>query len=188
MQDNTPISVGGKHYHSLDHSDLVYAYGLTQHNLDTEQASKITGAIFVRSVFFGKHGYKGTLYMVGECCLVAENVSREEEVVTIKIAQIFSFKIADTYFIFVKGFQYTPVGIHSYSDNSVVESTTTSIVIQIDRLKRKVMLYPHDHETNTFIIIDYQRPNIPLSLQDVPIPQYPEVGGLVTVSGDSGNI
>ena len=99
MPDNTPILVGGKHYQSLEHSDLVHACELAQHSLDTEQASIITGAIFVRSVFFGKHGYKGTLYRVGECCLV-ENSSGEEVVTVIKIAQIFSFKISDTYFIF----------------------------------------------------------------------------------------
>ena len=81
--------------------------------------------------------------------------------------------------------QYTPVGVHSYSDNSIVEVTTRNTIIQINRVKRKVMLYPH--EDGTFIVIDYQRLQIPLSLQDVPIPQYPEVGDLVTVSGDSGD-
>ena len=174
--------VGGKHYQSLEHSDLVRAYELIQHSPDTEQEINITGAIFVRSVFFGKHGYKGTLYRVNECCLV-ESVSGE---VIIKIAQIFSFKIMDKYFIFLKGLQYTPCDIHSYSDNPIVEATTSNTTIQTNQVKRKVMLYPH--EDNKFIVIDYQRPQIPLNLQDVPVPQYPEVGDLVTVNGDSGDI
>lgn len=162
---------------------MICAYELAHHILDTELENITTGGIFVRSVFFAKHGYKGTLYRVGESCLV-ENAGEEVEVIS--IAQIFSFKISDSYFTFLKGLQYVPVGVHSYSDNAIVEATRNKIILEVKKVKRKVMLYPK--EDNTFIVIDYQRPQIPLRLQDVPIPQYPEVGDLVTVSGDSGDV
>lgn len=184
MPDNsTPILVGGKHYQSLEHTDLLHAHELTrvQHNLSTEQSSITTGAIFVRSVFFAKHGYKGTLYRIGESCLVEDD--NGEHVVLIE--KIFTFKITDTYNIFLKGIQYSPVGMHTYSDSAIVKITRNNIIFLDSQVKRKVMLYPN--EDNTFIVIDYQRPHIPLSLQDVAIPQYPEAGDLVTVSGDSGD-
>ena len=184
MPDNAPILVGGKHYQSLEHGDIQHAYQLVQQNLGLEQENNVTGAIFVRSVYFGKHGYKGTLYRVGECCFVESPAVSGEEVTVIKIAQIFSFKIMDTYYIFLKAMLYNHVGVHSYSDNYIVEATSRNSLILVNDVKRKVMLYPHGD--NTFIVIDYQRPRVPLSLQDVPIPQYPKVGDLVAVMGIHG--
>lgn len=53
------------------------------------------GGVFVHGVFIPAHGYRGTLYRVGEHCLVNEEV--------MKVSHIFSLSISGTYHIFIKG-------------------------------------------------------------------------------------
>ena len=65
----------------------------------------------------------------------------DEEVEVISIAQIFSFKIGDSYFTFLKGLRYATVGVHSYSDNAVVEAARNNITFEVKQVKKKVMLY-----------------------------------------------
>ena len=52
------------------------------------------------------------------------------------------------------------------------------------------MLYPdpeHLQDPYCYIVIDYQRPVLPLCSSDVLVPHYPEVGEMVHVKGINGN-
>ena len=87
--------------------------------------------MFIHSVFFAKHGHKGTLQL--------ENA--DEEVEVISTAQIFLFKSGDSCLTFLKGLQYATVGFHSYSDNAIVEAARNNITFEVKQVKRRVMLY-----------------------------------------------
>ena len=81
------ILVGGKQYEPVQQFDVHSAFMLTNKNPEMEEAVlRGVGGIFVRSVFIPKHGHEGTLYRVGEHCLV---IDENEEQHVIKLSHIF---------------------------------------------------------------------------------------------------
>lgn len=66
------ILVGGKRYMPLSTPDLQSVFALLDHDAQStvSENSLNTGGIFVRSIFLPRHGPNGTLYRVGEFCLV----------------------------------------------------------------------------------------------------------------------
>ena len=89
--------------------------------------------------------------------------------------------------MFAKGRKYRSCGVHAYSDNPIVCDSDEDCVILLEQIERKIMLYPLDHEElGRYAIIDHQRTTVPLSPNDVPVPQYPECGDIVSVNGQNG--
>lgn len=167
------ILVGGKQYEPVQQSDIESAFILTNRNPEMEEAViKGVGGIFVRSVFIPKHGHEGTLYRVGEYCLITDE---NEEQHAIKLSHIFTINISETYPIFIKGEVYLQVTdcnevgqVHIYSDNPIVKLTSVIKMCLGSQIQRKLMLYPDVMEDH-FIVIDHQRLYSPLCPADVSI-------------------
>ena len=85
-------------------TDMQQAYSLIGDSSIclTEGPQNVTG-IFVRSIYCPKHGYKGTLYGVGESCLVSNS---EGTLVIIVISDVFTVNITGLYYHFIKGSVY----------------------------------------------------------------------------------
>jgi len=134
--------------------------------------------------FFPKHGYSGILYGIGEHCLV--NHAREDTV--IEISKIFAIEFSTCTAMYVKGTIFSlvtegdQISLHSYSLNHIVQQTSNQLVALAAQVVRKVMLYPHD---KNFLLIDYTRTHIPVSPSEVLVPFYPQVGDMVSVSGEA---
>lgn len=133
-----------------------------------------------------QHGYGGTLYRVAEDCLTI-NSHNEQQV--IKISHTFSLNISGAYIMFIKGDVYLQdtaepnseeARVHIYSENPIVKPAATNAMFLIKQVKRKVILYPHQVPDEYILIMNSQR--------FLFLPQYPEPGDMVTVSGESGNI
>jgi len=151
------------------------------------EGSIATIGIFARSIFFPKHGYSGTLYRIGEHYLV--NHAREDTV--IEISKIFAIEFSTCTTMYVKGTIFSlvtegdQISLHSYSLNHIVQRTSNQLVALAAQVVRKVMLYPHDEN---FILIDYARTHIPVCPSEVLVPFYPQVGDMVSVSGEGNQI
>ena len=98
---------------------------------------------------------------MGEYCLV---LNSDQE---ISLSHIFTMNIAETY---PKGDEFVQVPsdsssgqVHIYSDNPIVKQASQSSMFLGEHL---LMLYP-DETDGHFIVIDHQRPAVPLSLTNV---------------------
>lgn len=140
-----------------------------------------TGGFTVRSLLIPQHSYNGVLYRTGEHILA----NHYSEPKVLKITKIFSLNIDGIYYIFVSGLKYSQEDIHSQSGNPIVKESETVVTIKGQDILRKLMLYPEEI-TRSFIVIDYERPDFPLSSQDILVPQFPEPGDMVSVSGENG--
>lgn len=186
------VLVEGKQYEPVQQSDIHSAFMLTNKNPEMEETVlRGVGGVFVRSVFIPKHGHEGTLYRVGEHCLVIEE---NEEQHVIKLSHIFTINISGTYPIYVKGEVYLQVSdsnevgqVHIYSDNPIVELTSVNTMFLGSQIQWKLMLYP-DVTEDHFIVIDHQRLCSPLSPTDVAIPLHLETGDVIKVRGDNDEI
>lgn len=175
------ILVGGKHYQPLESQDIQEVF--TAFNREAPQHD-VVGAVFVRSIFMTKHGYDGMLYRVGEHCIV----NRQEEHTVLSITAIFSLRIGEVYNSFIKGKVYSPDEepvTHPHSGNPIIMSTETTILCLASQIVRKVMLYPCESQPNYYIVIDYERPHIPLSPSDIIVPILPQIDEMLYVMGDN---
>jgi len=66
-----------------------------------------------------------------------------------------------------------------------VQQTSNQLVALAAQVVCKHMLYPHDEN---FILIDYAHTHIPVSPSEVLVPFYPQVGDMVSVSGEGNQI
>lgn len=72
------ILVGGKHYFALLHTDAQQVLDLLGTlALDVSISTTNIAAVFVRSVYMPSHGYNGTLYRVGEHCLLQDEQANQ---------------------------------------------------------------------------------------------------------------
>ena len=69
------ILVGGRRYAPLSYNELQSVFALLDH--EPETIADNVGGIFVRSIFLPQHGPNGTLYRVGEFCLVCNSVGEQ---------------------------------------------------------------------------------------------------------------
>ena len=175
------ILVGAKHYYIIEEEEMSAACRIVSVPVPTEDGS--VGGFSVRSIFNPQHSYSGMLYRISECILMKLNGYGEQQVM--KISKIFSFKINRVYYIFISGLLYEFTGIHMNSGNPIVTKSTHLLMIKAQDILRKVMLYP-THIDTEYIVIDYGRTEFPLQPEDIVIPQHPEPGDMVSVSGEEG--
>ena len=96
--------------------------------------------------------------------------------------------------IFAKGEKYTELpgnSKHVFSNYDIVQATSNVVIYSIDSLSRKVMLYPDPDNLDSpscFVVIDFQRPLIPLEPNDVIVPVYPLAGDMVLIQGDDEDL
>ena len=175
-QPDKIILVGGKRHCRIEPNDAVLALSLVEESHDI--ATINNAGIFVWSAFFPSHGYQGTLHRLEEHCYYN---TATNDLTAMKITDIFAWNISGQYYLFAKGMKYRVCGVHIYSDNPIVCASDEECVVLLKQVKRKIMLYPL--EDGKYAIIDHQRTNIPLCPKDVPVPQYPESGDIVSVNG-----
>ena len=78
------------------------------------------------------------------------------------------------------------VHLHEYSGNPYVKPTSIKRIVPCCCIKRKIMLFPEREnleDPKRFIVIDYQRPSIPISVNDIIIPFFPTAGDMIKVKG-----
>ena len=194
FSDVKSILVGGKRYVPLTavESNLINQVLTTPMPWDNDLH---IATIQVSSIYMPNHGYNGTLYRINEHILSKYDTS--EELIVVRILNIVSLNLQGEYKTFIKGEAYTQAltatgdsRFHEYSDNPFVEPSATVLFIPVSGIVRKVMLYPdpeHLQDPYCYIVIDYQRPVLPLCSSDVLVPHYPEVGEMVHVKGINGN-
>ena len=134
---------------------------------------------------------RGILYRLREHILVSLN---EEERV-IKITDLFSVPSIDNhYHTFVKGNIHTPLNdrsIRSHSGNYFVEYTSQEVITKASKILRKIMLYPDPDNIDSptcFVVLDYNRPKLPITADDIVVPIYPKVGDMLKVAGDDDDV
>ena len=73
--------------------------------------------------------------------------------------------------------------------DDVVELSHETAIITVTSISRKVMLYPHPvGSTETFTVVDFERPTMPISWADIVIPFYPMVNDIVVIRGENDEI
>ena len=80
--------------------------------------------------------------------------------------------------------------IHASSENPFVEPNSSMIFSPCKSIVRKFMLFPdpdHLHDPYVYVVIDHQRPFIPLNKEAVIVLHFPEAGGMVYVRGTIEN-
>ena len=129
------------------------------------------------------HGVCGILYQTGEHILIS-NTDKNEHQKVIKSTTYFCLHVHGQYCSFVKGelfFHPIEKPTHRYSSNSVVVPTSKIVIVSSMYISRKVVLYPdpkHIDAPSSYIDIDYQKPKIPLSPEDIIVPFHPVVGDI----------
>ena len=179
------IAVGGKHYYIVPEEEMATAHMLL--NAQPPTFAGNSGGYSVRSIYIPQHGCSGVLYRVNEHVYISDSINSGNTFV-IKISKIFSLLInEETYCMFVSGFKYVQSDTHLSSGNPIVKETAETVTIKGQDIMRKVMIYPmaNENDTSNFIVIDYERPIFPLLLQDILVPQYPQVGDMVAVNGEN---
>ncbi len=143
-----------------------------------------------RSMLFLHHGVRGTLYRTGEHTVVSD----DNDPHLIQATAFFSVCVCDQYYTFVKGEKFVPPPdepVHIYSSNPIVVPTSAEVVFPATRILRKVMLYPDPDNVDSptfYVVVDFQRLEVPLEPKDVIVPVYPVVGDMVQVCGDTDDM
>ena len=145
-----------------------------------------------RSVVFlnCKHGKMLKQYRTGENVLFDTETSCE----VVCITDLFAIRHSGEEHLFVKGEKYIPLPgsqIHPYSSHHIVQPTSSIVVHPIKSLLRKVMVYPDPESLDSpscYVVVDFERPQIPLGQNDVIIPAYPISGDMVLVQGDNNEL
>ena len=132
------------------------------------------------------------LYRLQEYVLVLLNGQQQ----VIEITEFISVPVSagNRYHTFVKGNLYTLPDdrqIHMHSGNCFVTPTSEEVIIYSYKVLRKVMLYPDPDNIDSptcYVVIDYNKPNLSISADDVVVPIYPKVGDMLEVAGDDNGI
>jgi len=141
-----------------------------------------------RSLLIQSHGVRGTLYRVDEYLLL----KGDDEEIVIQAMEYFAIVHCNKCYSFVKGKVFQPQGnCHEYSGNMFVLPTTREVTFSSCNVLRKLMLYPDPENIDSpscYVVIDYLRPKLPITLDEVIIPVYPKQGDMVNVRGDNDDL
>ena len=179
--------MGGKKYLCIDVAELQMA----DPSLHFE-SNEIVG-LSCRSILCKKNKNKGVLLRVGEHLLVTSELNGHQ---VIQASQFFAVCNLNRYYIFVKGQLYIwPANkpVHSYSGNQIVNPLSHTLILQVSKILRKVILYPNpdpnpEVSSTSYVVLDYYRPSLPCSVQDTVVPVYPETNDMVQVHGSNDEI
>ena len=184
LDNNQPVLVGGKKHIILKTDQLA------EHDVNLCFSGPEVVAMSCRSLLVYtkvNDTCRGMLYRLREHILVSLNV--EEQV--IEITDFFSVPSTDNhYHTFVKGTMYTPLDdgrIHLHSGNYFMKHTSQEVITKASKILRKIMLYPDPENIDSptcFVVLDYNRPKLPITADDIVVPTYPKVGDMLKVASD----
>ena len=135
--------------------------------------------------------FHGTLYRINEHVLLQLNNGDSQ---VIQITAFFSVLSCGHYHIFVKGIAYSQhadQAIREHNGSCLVIQTSDTVLSYASKISRKVMLYPFPIDSASpthFVVLDFNRPELPISSSDVIVPVYPEVGDMLEVCGDDDEV
>jgi len=115
-------------------------------------------------------------------------ISLNGEQQIIEITDFFSVSSNSLYYTFVKGNLFVTVhekGIHTYSGSYFVTSASQETLANASKLIRKVMLYPDPNNIDSpavYVVIDFNRPSLPMKSVDVLVPIYPKVNDMPEIA------
>ena len=72
-----------------------------------------------------------------------------------------------------------------------MKHTPQELITKASKNLRKIMLYPDPDNLNSptcFVILDWNRPKLPITIDDIVVPTYPKVGDMLKVAGDDNDI
>ena len=130
-------------------------------SLDT--LKKKTGGYSVRSLYIPHHNYNSTLYRTNEYVFTRSN----SEATVLQITKIFILQIIEVFHAFITGTKFSVVELHLPSGNSFVKQTDECVACKGQDIMRKIMLYSNEDQPDCFIVVDYERPQLPLSPRDI---------------------
>ena len=146
-----------------------------------------------RSLFKPLEGIDGVLYRVDEDIIFTTSRNVEE---VARVKAFLSVLVNGSYCTLAKIDLYQKLADEDmlgeelrtdYFD--VVELSNEFVVITVSSISRKVMLYPHPVSSmETFAVVDFERPFMPISCVDTVIPFYPMVNDIVVIRGENDEI
>ena len=128
-------------------------------------------------------------FRLGENAIFTSVSSNEEKIFT--LTKLLRIKVNNDYHLYAVGECFQPLmhgsekAIHLWGKGALVRPSGVEFTVPSSSIKRKVMLFPDPGnllDPSTYISIDYQRPNFPVTSVIVPI--YPEVADMILVKGD----
>ena len=143
-----------------------------------------------RSIYFSNANRNGGMFFrLGENAIFTSVSSNEEKIFT--LTKLLRIKVNNDYHLYAVGECFQPLmhgsekAIHLWGKGALVRPSGVEFTVPSLSIKRKVMLFPDPGnllDPSTYISIDYQRPNFPVTSVIVPI--YPEVADMILVKGD----
>lgn len=129
-------------------------------------------------------------------------VTVHDEEIIICIAGFFCIPVTiDTdehYKSFVEGKTFSPaedeqgeVQYDPYSGSLLVKETVEPVLVPVNDICRKVILFPNKFVNNTstsYIVIDYQRCEPPVETYSMVVPFFPRVNDMVEIQGDDDEV
>ena len=94
LATDTHHEVGGKHFISINTQDIL-------HMIENHSDSSEVVGTSCHSMFFGHHGVKGTLYLVGEHIFISDSTNQDQQSI-IHATEFFSLCINDHHYVFVE--------------------------------------------------------------------------------------
>ena len=168
------ILVGAPHFQLFERSFLDSVH-LCYPTVD--RGMILDGGYSYRSVYVPSRQQ----YRVGETVLLLEQV--------VVVSGIYSVQLGSEHRHLIEGKVYRQMPSPGLQMLHVVISTQDKVVAPVCTIKRKVMLYQHPaaiaSHSQHYEVIDYQRPSLPVSAQDIVVPYFPECGDMVWVAGNS---
>ena len=146
-----------------------------------------------RSLFKPHEGTDGVLYRVAEDIIFTTSQNVEE---VAQIKAFLSVLVNGSYHALAKielsqkldDEDVLGKGLRNYSNN-IVKLSNESTIITVNSISRKVMLYPHIVDgMETFAVVDYQRPFMPINWADIVEPFYPMVNDIVVIRGENDEV
>ena len=145
--------------------------------------AKIEDEYFKYSRLWKPSGFNGVVFKAGESVLVADDNDQE---IVVNIGDFICASVDDKFYSLIRG----ELEIYCYNSGKMVVPSSQQVVFHIDRILRKIMLYPEPENLahpSHFITIDPVRKTLPISHADVIVPFYPLCGDVVVVSCADGD-
>ena len=133
------------------------------------------------NIFLKDHGFNGILYRVGDFVICDTEVEKLAE-----ISKIIALPLQPTQNLLIcKMFEFCSTDHYSGHRRIVSTSLQERGVFTSNLIQRKVMIYTiSDDEA---LVIDYDRPTLPISSIDIDVPFYPAVNDMLVIVGADEN-
>jgi len=176
--------VGGKK-HTIINPSLLQA---VDSNIEFDNVE--VGATSCRSLLVYTSTSNSILYRVKENVMVLVN----GEQTVLEIQEFYAVSCGDQCHTFFKGRMFVDDHrCHKHRGNCIIIATAEIVHACASQLLRKIILYPDPTENTTnsaesFVVIDYSRPNLPLCEEDILVPIFPQVGDMLEIAGDNDEV